>query len=299
MPGAAEHVLRPVAIASASYSSRLADPDRAIALGEDAVAAAGPRSDDLEHARARCIAHAALTSALASAGELERSVSVLDELTWEAQRLGPYFMCEALNLRTATESSPGDALHTTEEAIRYARETGSPSRIAFALVILAMITSRTDADTRRARRLLEEAAVQAASVSHQYATDFALQSLAGVEAQEGDFARACQTFAVAVERAQWNGDQSSRNQGLMGLSSALAGVGLDDAALLLNAWLGPRGAELVLLRRSALVGTNALSDAFARLLERVSQEQRDRAAERAATMSASEIVAFARAAIPA
>jgi hypothetical protein len=220
-------------------------------------------------------------------------MEISEELVVEARRLGdPYLLTEALNLRSWR--APEGVITASEEALQCARQTGNPSRLAFSLLILARVVSHTDA--KRARRCLEEAAAYALSVRHQYATDFAMQSLSIVQAAEGDYRAASETLVAAAERAIWAGDRNSRNIVLRSLSLVLAVLHADEPALILGAWADQQGIEFDATSYST-VGLSVAVDAYARVLAQASSSELAEAGRRAEGMADRDLVALARAAI--
>jgi hypothetical protein len=279
-------VLRPIALAAACYSARRADPQRALAIAERAVALAG--DDDIDPADrerllARCIARTARAVLVAVTGT-ELSPDAADEALADAEQLGdPYLLCEVWNVKGAYTRTPDESLAAVEHGVRYARETGNPSRLAFSLLLMATQTRVTDSG--RARRLLDEAAEYAASVRHAYAMEFVLQTLAQIQLAEGDVPGAAASLTEAFDRANWSGDRFTAALLVELFAVALSASGHLDAALTLAAWrYGPE----------RIPASGWIGDELGVLLERTTPEQRQDAARRAEGMTEVELVALAR-----
>jgi predicted ATPase/class 3 adenylate cyclase len=284
--GAQGHVLRPIALASACYSARRAEPERALALAERAVAVAGDGDiDEAERDRilARCIARTARAVLVAVTGT-ELAPDAANAALADAERLGDaYLLCEVWNVKGAYTHTPDESLAAAEHGVRYARETGNPSRLAFSLLLMATQTRRTDSE--HARRLLTEAAECAASVRHAYATEFVLQTLAHIQLAEGDVPGALVSLTEAFERAKWNGDRFTAALLIELFAIALTATGHFEDALTLAAWR--YGLDRIPL-------TGWVGDDLRELFERTTPQQRDDAARRAEGMTDVELVALAR-----
>jgi predicted ATPase/class 3 adenylate cyclase len=286
MAGAHDHVLRPIALAAACYSARRAEPERALALAERAVAATEDGEiDEAERDRllARCIARIARAVLLAVTGT-ELMPHAADEALADAERLGdPYLLCEVWNVHGAYTHTVDESLAAAELGVRYARETGNPSRLAFSLLLMATQTRLTDSG--RARRLLDEAAEYAASVRHAYAMEFVLQTLAHIQLAEGDVPGAVESLTEAFDRANWNGDHFTAALLVELFAVALTVTGHLEDALTLAAWrYGPE----------RIPATGWIGDELGVLMERTTAEQREDAARRADDMTDVELVALAR-----
>jgi hypothetical protein len=285
LAAAQDHVLRPIALAGASYSARRAEPERALALAERAVAAGDCDIVDADHDRllARCIARTARAVAVAVTGT-ELVPDAADEALADAERLGDaYLLCEVWNIKGAYTRTPDESIAAAEHGVRYARETGNPSRLAFSLLLMATLTGRTDGP--RARRLLTEAADCAASVRHAYATEFVLQTLANIQLAEGDVQGALGSLTEAFERAKWNGDRFTAALLVELFAVALTATGHLEDALILTAWrYGP----------NRIPETGWVGDDLRELFERTTPEQREDAARRAEGMTDVDLVALAR-----
>jgi hypothetical protein len=243
----------------------------------------------------RCVALGALGASLSSNVGGPHANEVVDEFVREARVLGdPYLLWEALSLRTGADRPPEFALAESEEALRLARETGSPSCLAFALMLLAPLIIATDPE--RARSSLEEAVSYASEVHHQFATDFALQILSRVQSAEGDFVGAAETLVTAFDHARQVGDRSSQAQILRILCGLLVEVGADDDALTLETWIS-RHAFAPDPTESAGDDHRPRGEAADVLLARTTDAQQVTAARRAASLSDVELVALAHAAI--
>jgi predicted ATPase/class 3 adenylate cyclase len=285
LPSAQGHVLRPIALAAGSYSARRAEPEHALALAEQAVAAAGDGDideGDRDRILARCIARTARAVALAVVGT-ERAPDAATEALADAERLGDaYLLCEVWNIRGAYTRTPGESLVAAEHGVRYARETGNPSRLAFSLLLMA---TQVRSDSERARRLLTEAAESAARVRHAYATEFVLQTLAQIQLAEGDVPGAVVSLTEAFDRAKWNGDRFTAAMLIEVFALALTATGLLEDALTLAAWrYGPE----------RIPTTGWVGDNLRELFERTTPRQREDAARRAEGMTDVGLVALAR-----
>ncbi len=295
MPSAEGHELRPVALTSAAYGARSGDFEHAVAVAEAAVDLANLGPEDTGHVRVRCVALGALGSLLLSAGvpiDAHRR-EVVEELLTLARRIGDdQLLATALNL--SMPCHPESALALAEEALECAERTRNPSRLAFSLVLYALMVGRTDSE--RAHRCLEAALVYASEVGNRMATDYVLQTLAAVEAADGNFHAAGTTLVACIERALWTGNQTVLQLLFDNMARTLAVLGASDTSLLVTAWLQ---------RRDVAIDNEQLRDATApqlfedyeRLLRDASDEQCRAAARAAASMTDREVLDVARAAL--
>ena len=162
MEGAAEHPLRPVALASAAWHVLQHDGDRASALqiASDAVDASSP-----EPSGARCRGLSALTGIAAESGDLEGALPIARQWLTEAESLGDRWeTLEALTtvgIQAGAIGNEAAARIPAERAVVLADEIGSPSHRAFSRLALGLALAPHDrfkgATWLEARRLTVEA----------------------------------------------------------------------------------------------------------------------------------------------
>ena len=163
MEGAAEHPLRPVALASAAWHVLWHDGDRASALqiASGAVDASSP-----EPSVARCRGLSALAGIAAEAGDIEGALPIGRQWLTEAESLGDRWeTLEALTTVGIQAGAIGDeaaARIPAERAVVLADEIGSPSlrafsRLALGLALAPPTDSRRELSSRRRAALAVEA----------------------------------------------------------------------------------------------------------------------------------------------
>ncbi len=235
MEVAAEHPLRPVALASAAWHVLQHDGDRASALqiASDAVDASSP-----EPCGARCRALSALSGIAAEGGDVDRALPIARQWLTEAESLGDRWeILEALTtigLQAGAFGNEAAARIPAERAVVLADEMGSPSLRAFSRLALGLALAPHD--ETEARRLLEEARRLSVEARSDLAETVVLGVLGELYANLGEDELAAAAVCTSVARAHAGGHRSMFEGQVRTLAVMFARVGQNDGALLLDAW---------------------------------------------------------------
>jgi predicted ATPase/class 3 adenylate cyclase len=239
-PGATDHPLRCVALASAARAAvDRGDPGRARPLAESAVAEAARLPNDELGAWVRCRTLSGVSLVIGGTGDGERLREVAELRLEAANALGdPWERARALTMIAGTSFGEPSRL-AGEEAIRLARRQANPTGLAFALMITAPQISPTDPG--RATELLEEAIGIVTRTNNSFASFQAHQNLALTHGLRGDVRAACQTHLVAAQLASDSGDRMSACLALGWLAARIAQTGDRESAVLLATWAASHG----------------------------------------------------------
>jgi hypothetical protein len=130
-------------------------------------------------------------------------------------------------------------MRASYEALSLARSLGSPSRIAYSAIVLAMRLGMVD--PARALPVFAEASEAALLAQNDWVDTFSAQQLALFQAREHDYAGAAATLVSTADRAADRGDYAVLGLTLAFASRVLAVVGDGEGALLLGAWTEHHG----------------------------------------------------------
>jgi predicted ATPase len=240
MPGATDHPLRCVALASAARAAvDRGDPERARPLAESALAQAARLPNDEQGAQARCRAFSGVSLVIGGTGDGERLREIAELRLEAANALGDSWD-RARALTMIAGISIGDASRAAgEQAIRLNRQLGNPTGLAFALMITAPQLSFTDPD--RATAMLEEAIGIVARTNNSFASFQAHQSLALAHGLRGDFRASARTHLAAAQLANRSGDRMSACLAIGWLAVRIAQAGDRENAVILSTWAASNG----------------------------------------------------------
>jgi predicted ATPase/class 3 adenylate cyclase len=230
------HPLTAVAYASAAAALAAQGENQSAAeLVEAALASAESLRGSPFHDRVLCHVFASVAMVPHLQGDMVRFIGVARTWLEMGKALGDAFeTSQALNLLGSLTPDPSEGVAMCEESLDLARAGGSPSRIAYALIVLSSRVGEVDPE--RAEALLKEAIDAALIARNDWLDAFAAQQLSIVQAQKGDLHRAAATMVNNAERACIAGDQFAMSIALYHLASVLASLEQDDMALLLGAW---------------------------------------------------------------
>jgi hypothetical protein len=288
LPGAVDHPLRAVALASAASALEAqGDRPQAATLTDAALEVAGAAPPSAVADRVRC--H--VFSNVAMVSRIQQDLATFTEMarSWlaSARRINdPYEVTQALNLLGSVLLDPVQGLEAGEEALAIARELRSPSRIACASLTLGARLSEVDVD--RAEAAFAEGLVAARLARNDWVDTFSGTQLAVLQARKGDLAAAAATLVDVAERAELKGDRFAMALGLHYLASIVAGMGDGETATLLSAW-NERHGTLVDYSHPTFAGW---ANDLVALRDGQSESERRDIAQRAAALDAAEIVAL-------
>ena len=283
MTGAQGHPRTPVAVASAAAAiSAQGDHHRAADLAGRAVvsSATGDDSELRDRVRCRVFSNAAMVI------QHDQTMAIEMARSWlvAARRIDdPFEICEALTLLAGFVLDFDEGLQACEEALPIARELGSPSRIAYVLLVLGGRVGEVDVD--RAEAAFAEGLAAARVAKNDWVDSFFASQLAVLQARKGDIRASAATLLDSAERADTKGDQFAVALGLTYLAAILANLGDVETATLLVAWSERHGTSFALSNPQL----GHLSDELNERWEGLSEPERVRLLERAAGFDAREI----------
>jgi hypothetical protein len=244
LPGADGHPLLAIALASAAFNALNRDGDSAHAqnfanaafdVAELVPGAAG--------AYVRSTVPGQLASVRSYLGDWEglRQVAAMGVAaareSGEARRLAWAFLSAPVLGRDGR-----DAVAMAEEGLGYAREAGSPTLLAFSLMILGNFLSGIDPD--RAEAALDESMAYSSQVGNEYTAAMARIGIANLQNSRGDVSTAVKTLMEGAAQADAAGLPYVVRMCLATLAGVLAGSD-DQGAQLILAWCGQQGMSFV------------------------------------------------------
>jgi len=227
---------------------RRGENDRAVALGQEALALAATDTPEGAAQRARILSTTVGIQATLGARPELASVSEWVEL---ARRVGdPYEESQALAMLSVSLLFGGEdgALRAGEQSLDCARRSGSPTAISYALFVLAQAIGVSDRE--RALRLLDESIASAESVGNDFGAFVAGNVRGSLLSRTGDHVGAMRSWLDSAARSGRAGDRSYQAICLWGVAAELAMAGQPAKAAAVAGWarsvLGDfRGAALV------------------------------------------------------
>jgi predicted ATPase len=288
LPGARSHPLVAVALAAAAAALAVQGANQhAGELVEDALAAVESVADPVVRGRVRCHTCSNVAMVPHLQHDIDRFIEVARTWVESASALAdPFEISQALNLLGSLTPDPADGVALCEKSLALARAGGSPSRIAYALIVLSARVGELDQD--RAEVLLKEAIDAASTARSDWADGFAAQQLSLVQVQKGDLRGAAGTMVDNAERAYARGDQFAASIALFHLASVLASLGRAEAALLIGGWCDHHGAVFAAGNPTPVIGD------FLRLWAGQSPSQVEAVKQRAASLDVNAVVRLAR-----
>jgi hypothetical protein len=199
----------------------------------------------------------------------------------------------ALNILSVGQSMGGDpaALGTAEESLRIARMCGSPTAIAYCLFTTAILLGPTDPS--RALEKIDDSQRNAAEAGNAFAAIVAEGVRNGLLIQSGQYEAAARGYLEAAQRAFQYGRRDHVGPMVFMLAACLIASGTPEPGAVIAGWI------------DSLIGTAeppAVGDLYAEPGKWIAQLPETLGAERyavlhesGATMTAEEILEFARA----
>ncbi len=230
---------------------------------------------------------------VAMVGHIQQDLATFTELSrsWlaSARRIDdPFQTSQALNLLGSLLLDPAEGLEAGEAALDIARALGSPSRIAFASLVLG--ARLTEVDVERAEATFAEGLEAARIARNDWIDSFSGTQLAVLQGRKGDLAAAAATLIDVVERADLTGDRFAMALGLHYLATVLAGLGDGETATLLATWSERHGAPLD-YSHPTFAGW---AEDLVAMRDVQTESERRAVTDRAAALDTAEIVALAR-----
>lgn len=180
-------------------------------------------------------------------------------------------------------------MRSGEEALLLAEELRVPSYEAWAPMMLAPRLAPTD--PARAETLLERARKAASLVENQWAIRMAEQSLAQVQAIQGNYRAAGKTMLSVADFSLSVGDDGATQSVVSILATLLAVLHDDEAALLVGGWAEAHGYDAPFgAQNVTMIPFGSL--AYLELKSRQTAETLDEVTRRAHAMDSTNIVAF-------
>ncbi len=288
MPQATGHPLVPVALASgAAALSAQGDNEQALAIAEAAVEAAeeGRGTPIGNRALGHTYSNVAMVGQMAGRTERFREMA---EIWLEVGRAlnDDHETSQALNIIGSLLVDEREAIKACERSLELARRLGAPSRIAYASIALGsrLIT----VDVERAERVLTEAVSAATAVGNGWIDQWGATNLGLLRAGKGDLIGATSTMVEITERGLRRGDHFSVGISIGQIGLLLAALD-EPSGLLLGAWsehhktLGLSSPVLAWIASSYTEQWNRLADS-----------ERAELIEKAAGLSAAELLSTAR-----
>ncbi|MGZ6998117.1 MAG: BTAD domain-containing putative transcriptional regulator [Acidimicrobiia bacterium] len=243
MTGAPDHPRYPVVIGMAAYGTfARGDLEGAIALGDDAIAAAARLAVD-----GSGLAERTLANAWFYRGDTVRGTEWMDRMVASARTGSPARLTHALYMRSVAHTSLGENVKGAQlagEALAAAATSGSPTAHAQANYALGLALESTDPAAASAH--LEEAVDLARDAGNRWIEAFALTEVLWLRAREGDHHGALAGYADVVELWYRGGDWANQWLSLRHVFGILVELRAHLGAATLHGALAAAGAAYAL-----------------------------------------------------
>jgi predicted ATPase/DNA-binding SARP family transcriptional activator len=287
MAGPPGHLLLPVAWAMAAVGFRFRGQlDRAAALGERGLTAAGGPDDPLRWPALKVLSQVALFE-----GRLDEAARASDEANRLSLAVGdPAWSVWTAMASILSRAYGGDApraLAQAEQVNHLAERVGNPTAMAFARYARGEILLDTEPD--RAATLLQESIALAQGVQNRYVAGIALVSLASLCARHGDPHDALPLFSEVIEHWRQAGNWPQQWTTLRSVVTLLIRMGADQPAAILY------GALTTAATATSPFGADAdrLTEARRVLKTRLGSERFAALTAQGSAMTDEDVVAFA------
>jgi predicted ATPase/DNA-binding SARP family transcriptional activator len=294
LPDAEVHPRFPIVLAVAAYGRFVrGDLEAAIALGDDAIAAATQLDVDCAG-----LAERTLGNAWFYEGDTQQGTAWMDRMVESAREASPARLAHALYMRSVAATSMGDAARgrgAADEAAAAARASGSPSARAQADYAQGLAIEATN--PAAAAELLQQSADLARDAGNRWVQAFALTEVLSLVAREGRPREALARYADVVDLWYRGGDWANQWLSLRHVFGILVQLRANLGAATLHGALTAAGAAYALpIEASDAERITALVD---ELRERLGPGAFASAVRRGAALSDAEIIEFARSQISA
>jgi hypothetical protein len=245
-----------------------------------------------EGAKFRCRVRGCLTLPVAYSGDGDHLVAIARSELHDGRAIGDQLeVMRALVLLSSTlgDDEHDDAVRAGEEALSLASGLRIPSYQAWAPMMLATRIASTD--PTRAEQLLDEARSAAIRVGNLWAIRMAEQSLAQVQAAQGNYTAASRTMLSYAGASLSAGDDGATQSAVSTLSSLLAIQGDQELALLFGAFAESHGYDPQLGAKNTTLAVMG-SAAYLDLRNRQASDVLDDVARRAAQLDAAALLAL-------
>jgi predicted ATPase/class 3 adenylate cyclase len=264
--------------------------DEAIRLLEHAFAQLDQRHSP---AHVACRVSSCLASVMPTLGRNPREQA--DRWRRAAEAAGDtYEQACSLNMVAVSMNMDGDpaAHQTAEESLRLARQSGSPSAIAFCLFVCAMVDAPTD--PARALDLLDQSLESADTAGNTFAAITAAGIRNAVLFQSEQYEAAAHAYLDAAQRAVEYGRRDQQMPILGGLGVCLAALGALEPAAVIDGWFR----SSLVRTTDVMMATGPLYEGPMKLInqlpELLGEERYSQLNAFGATMSALQLLDYAR-----
>ncbi|HXN60231.1 MAG TPA: hypothetical protein VN886_07220 [Acidimicrobiales bacterium] len=294
LPQAVGHPLRAAALACAAMTLAIqSDVEAASVYVRETEAELASLGGSPDSAKFRCRVRGCLTTPVAYSGDADHLRALARAELEDGRQIGDkHEVLRALILLSSVlgEDEQAEAVRSGEEALLLAEELRVPSYEAWAPMMLAPRLASTD--PARAETLLEHAREAAGLVENQWAIRMAEQSLAQVQAIQGNYRAAGKTMLSVADFSLSVGDDGATQSVVTILATLLAVLHDDEAALLVDGWAEAHGYDAQLGAQNVTMIPFG-SPSYLALKNRQTTESLDEVTRQAHAMDSTKVVAFA------
>ena len=294
--GASDDFRYPAVLGCVAWTAmRQGNTERAIALGQRALALSSSETPEQARVRMQVIGTTAGTLGYLQQAESEQLV---DEWVQVARRLDdPYeeALAEAINCLNRYFLGADGGVEAGERAVEAARRSGCPSATSYALTTLAIAIDLSHPE--RALALLDESVECAEAVNNRFAAVVANSTRGALLIRAGDLVAGLRASLDAASRGHHDGNRAQQVSGLWQVSYVLAIMQNDEPAATIDAWArGVFGGQMV---GGLLAIATSAREALDQLPSRLGEQRHAEIARRGAAMDDDEIMQFAHAVVDA